>query len=285
MTRVIALLLLFPLSSIAQQRVNLVLNAGVANYTGDIQDKRFTGDQSGVSLGAALSVRLIKNLYIRGGLAYGKVGADDKKSKRPDNLARNVNFKSSIVEASAVLDYSLLDIKKYNFAPYVFVGLGFFHFNPYTHDTSGTKYYLHKLGTEGQGLSVYPNRKPYSLMAMAIPFGGGIRFRINQKTVIGYEIGLRKTGTDYLDDVSDHYADAAALQAAHGAKAVELSYRGGELKNGSPDYPSNALRGGPKVKDWYYFQGITVSIGIFDREGRLFEKSPFGRVSCPRPVL
>ena len=43
--------------------------------------------------------------------------------------------------------------------------------------------------------------------------------------------------TDYLDDVSTTYVDQALLLTNSGAKAVELAYRGGELKNGS-SYPA-----------------------------------------------
>jgi hypothetical protein len=285
MIRIIALILFFPLSSIAQQRINLTLFGGLANYTGDLQEKRFAVDQAGGTLGAGLSYQLYPKFLIRGQLQYAKIGADDKKSTAPLAISRNLNFKSPIIEASLLADYSFLDLEKKKFTPYVFVGIALFHFNPYTHDSTGAKYYLHDLGTEGQGLASNPGKKPYNLSQLSLPFGGGVRFRINTNTILGYEIGLRKTGTDYLDDVSDHYVNEADLLAGHGPKAVELSYRGDELKDGLTQYPNGQVRGGPKFKDWYYFQGITLSIGIFDGEGKIFGKSPYGRVDCPKSVL
>jgi len=286
MIRIFALLLLLPMYSMAQQKLNLTLFGGLANYSGDLQEKRFTFSQSGGTIGAGLSYEVIPKVLIRGGLQYGKIGADDKKSLNPEFLARNLNFKSPVIEASLLADYSFFDLEDKNFTPYIFVGIAMFHFNPYTRDSTGAKFYLHDLGTEGQGLAAYPDRKPYKLTQLSIPFGGGVRFRISENAVLGYEIGLRKTGTDYLDDVSYRYANAADLLAAHGSKAVELSYRGGELKTGSSAYPTDGTRGGSKYKDWYYFQGVTLSIGILNGDGKLFSGlSHRGRIDCPRPVL
>jgi hypothetical protein len=59
------------------------------------------------------------------------------------------------------------------------------------------------LSTEGQG--IYPDKKPYSLWQPTIPFGGGVKFAITENLRIGFEIGLRKLFTDYLDDVSTSY--------------------------------------------------------------------------------
>ncbi len=276
---------MLPASVGAQQRINLTFLGGMSNYYGDLQEKRFTSEGAGASFGANINAVIVPKFAVRVGLLYGKMSADDKTSTRPLNRARNLNFTSSVQEFSVVAEYSLMDITKKNFTPYIFAGIAAFHFNPYTHDSTGVKYYLQPLSTEGEGLSIYPDRKPYSRIAFSIPMGGGIRFRITPKTVIGYEFGFRPTTTDYLDDVSNHYADPAVLLAERGPKAVELSYRAGEIDKNAPPYPVNGLRGGPKYKDWYYFHGITVSIGLSDKEGKLFGKSPLGNTDCPRSVL
>lgn len=79
---------------------------------------------------------------------------------------------------------------------------------------------------------------------------------------MGVEFGVRKLFTDYLDDVSTTYVDQNLLLLNRGAKAVELAFRGGELKNGAT-YPADGTqRGGNKAKDWYYFTGITASFRI-----------------------
>ncbi len=59
--------------------------------------------------------------------------------------------------------------------------------------------------------------------------------------------------------------DEALLLASRGPKAVELAYRGAELKNGLPYPQANTIRGGAKNKDYYYFTTLTASY----RLGRL----------------
>ncbi|WP_315822795.1 hypothetical protein [Paraflavitalea speifideaquila] len=106
--------------------------------------------------------------------------------------------------------------------------------------------------------------------------------------ILAYEVGLRKTFTDYLDDVSTRYVDPFILAQEKGLKAVEMSYRGGELKDGDPNYPPvDALRGNAKTKDWYYFQGLTLTIGI-GGSGKSGGGGRGGRggsrLGCPRNV-
>ncbi len=60
--------------------------------------------------------------------------------------------------------------------PYLFGGISVFYFNPYATDPAGDKVYLRPLSTEGEGLPMYPDRKEYSLVNMAFPFGGGFKF-------------------------------------------------------------------------------------------------------------
>ncbi|MEP7258308.1 MAG: hypothetical protein ABI687_07970, partial [Flavitalea sp.] len=81
--------------------------------------------------------------------------------------------------------------------------------------------------------------------------------------------------------------DAAKLAAGRGQDAVTYAYRGDELKNGNPNYPGDgATRGGAKYKDWYYFSGLTLSIGITNLDGQLFGKRVRrGSTSCPKGVL
>ena len=44
-------------------------------------------------------------------------------------------------------------------------------------------------------------------MAFSIPFGVGVKYCINERINVGFEIVHRVTGTDYLDDVSTTYVD------------------------------------------------------------------------------
>lgn len=283
MPRILFFLFLLPLASFAQKKLNISVNGGISNYSGDLQEKRFTLDQSNFSLGAGLSYELFPKFLIRGELQYGRLTADDKKSSRPLLRDRNLNFQSHIFEGAFLADYSLFDLRAGSrWTPYIFAGIALFNYDPFTHDQAGNKVFLRNLGTEGQGLAQYPDRKRYLLVQYSLPFGGGIRLRVTDNAWLGYEIGLRKTFTDYLDDVSTTYVDQTLLAAARGQKAVELAFRTDELKADALYPTGGSVRGGSEYKDWYYFSTIKLSIGILNDGGKIFgRKVGKGSVDCP----
>ena len=278
------LCLLVPVFSYAQEsgRLHLTLFGGVANYQGDLQGRTFTFNQSNLGIGAGLKYDLTPHFALRTGIQYGTVEASDKQSNDALLRARNLSFQSRILEGNLLLEYTLFNMEEKKISPYLFGGIALYHFNPYSFDTLGNKVYLKPLSTEGQG--VIAGRKEYKLTQFAIPFGGGIKFRISSNVVLGYEIGLRKLFTDYLDDVSTTYADQFTLSSARGLKAVEMAYRGGELKDGDPNYPDEGtVRGGSKFKDWYYFQGLTLAIGLGGGNGGGWGGGR-NRMGCPKNV-
>jgi len=244
------------------QNVHVNLFAGMSNYTGDLQDKRFAFSQSHLAGGLGISYDLSDKFSIRSGVTLGKISADDKNGR---NKARNLNFTSNLTEVNAGLEYYITRLTDHALTPYVFGGIAIYHFDPYTTDTSGTKYFLRPLSTEGEGF--VQGRSDYSLTQLAIPFGAGVKLSLSENINVGLELGLRKLFTDYLDDVSSSYVDPTLLFANRGPKALELAYRGGELKNGS-SYPAvGTTRGGAIKKDWYYFTGFTISYRLPAREG------------------
>src|SRR5215204_1278342 len=283
MRKLLLLCLLSPVGLFSQQRFHVTLFGGFSNYQGDLQDRTFTFDQSNGAFGAGIKYDLTSYFSVRTGFKYGSIQGDDKLNK-PILQARNLSFKSKILEFNLLGEYVFFDLDQNRFSPYVFGGVAVFRFNPYAHDTLGNKVFLQPLSTEGQGLSAYPDRKPYSLTQFAIPFGAGIKWRINENAVIGYEFGFRKTFFDYLDDLSTTYVDAATLALERGPKAVEMSYRGGEIKSGNPAYPAGGtIRGGSKLKDWYYFTGITLAVAINAGNRPFFPRgNRKSRIDCPK---
>jgi Domain of unknown function (DUF6089) len=263
------------------QRWHINITGGVSNYSGDLQSKAYTFDQSFFAFGAGAQYDITRNFSAISNIYIMKVGASDQYNNA-DLVARNLSFQSNIVEWNLVGEYSFMDITQKKFSPFIFGGIAVFHFNPYAYDTSGQQVYLKPLSTEGEGLPQYPGQKPYSLTQFAIPFGGGIKFRVSENVVIAYEVGFRKTFTDYLDDVSTIYVDKTILQNAKGPLAVEMAYRANELKGGDPNYPpSGTLRGGPNEKDLYYYTGIRVSIALLSKRDGYYGR---GRTDCPPKV-
>jgi Domain of unknown function (DUF6089) len=272
--------LLSPLLTQAQWNVNLF--GGFSNYNGDLQSQDYTTQQSHLSFGAGIQYDLNPHFSLLSNLTYGKVGASDSYSPYADLRARNLSFLTDIGELNVLVEYDILDLRHHWVTPYVFVGVGVFHFNPYAYDSTGKKEYLRPLSTEGEGLPQYPGDKEYALTQLAIPFGGGIKFRISDRVTLAYEIGLRKLFTDYLDDVSKTYVSESVLLAAKGPEAVEMAYRGNELKEGAAYPAAGTPRGGPHHDDWYYMSGLRVTIALNDRSAAY--RRAKGILDCPQKV-
>lgn len=246
-------------SSAMAQRIHTGLFGGLAAYNGDLTSKIFPKKVTNGAVGFTVNYEATDLLMIRAGVTYSIVGGADRFSDKPDLVLRNLSFETTILEFSILGEYNLLNLYDSRYSPYVFAGLALFKFNPYAYDASGQKTFLKPLSTEGQGLNGYPGSKPYNLTQLAIPFGGGIKFAINDDLRVGIETGLRKLFTDYLDDVSTNYIDPADLLAAKSQLAVDMSYRSDEV-GGSLSYPAKgAQRGSPKSKDYYYFAGIHLT--------------------------
>ena len=194
MKKLIFLGLLLP--TLAQaQRWHINLYGGFSNYSGDLQSQLFTLDQSYASFGGGAQYDLTPKFSLLSNFTYGQVGASDVYNK-PSLQARNLSFRSKILEWNVLAEYNFLDLTRHRFTPYVFAGIAAYHFDPYAFDSSGHQIYLQPLGTEGEGLPQYPDSKTYSLLQMAIPFGGGIKLRISEGVAIAYEISFRKLFTD-----------------------------------------------------------------------------------------
>lgn len=266
---------------------SLAFQTGMINYHGDIKPNSFTFNHSNLAVSFILRKPLNKYFSLRTGLHFGKLEAADRYNR--DYLKpRNLSFFSNIMEVSAGMEMNMLNITSTRFSPYLFWGVSVFHMNPYTYNLKGEKVYLKPLSTEGQGLPQYPEQKPYSLVQVALNFGGGFKYALTNAITLGIEFSQRKSFTDYIDDVSTYYVDPDILMDIKGPEAVELSYRGDELNGGSTDpYPREfAQRGTESEMDWYYFFGVSIHVKInalkqflSDQVNRHFQ---INKIPCPR---
>ncbi|MBP6688031.1 MAG: outer membrane beta-barrel protein [Lacibacter sp.] len=268
---ILTLLTVITFTALTAQDLRLNLFGGMANYNGDLQSRPLTFQQARYSVGLWASYDISPYVMLRGGLHFAEVRAEDRFQSNPANQLRNLSFSTNIIELHGGAEYHFLGMADRVFSPYVFGALAVFHYNPYAYDQTGNKIFLKPLSTEGQGLAGYPNRQPYSLMQVAIPFGIGVRMALTDRIGVGAEFGYRKTFTDYMDDVSRSYVDQAVLLASRGPKAVEMAFRTPELPGHTIDpYPVDLeKRGGPEFKDNYYFLGITFTYRLTggDRSG------------------
>lgn len=145
---------------------------------------------------------------------YAFLGYSDQYSKNATQFARNLSFNTSLWEFSVAGQFNFFKfipgVQGYNYTPYISLGAGVFSYDPYAY-LNGKKYFLRPLGTEGQGSTAYPNRKPYSSMAVCIPLAVGFKYSLTDKVNLFGEVGYRFTTTDYLDDVSTTYAGKDAF--------------------------------------------------------------------------
>lgn len=188
----------------------------------------------------------------RGGFNYGNIMGDDSQSEDADQIQRNLNFKSRIIEFHAIAEFNFLEYRisndKYKFTTFLFLGLDVFNFKPRA-QMGNFWIDLQPLRTEGQS-------KGYKLTQVAIPFGLGVKMNVTKKVGIGIEWGPRKTFTDYLDDVSGTYPDpfASPFSSINGVKLSDRSKNAGSNVN--------EQRGNPRTKDWYFFFGLTLNFKL-----------------------
>jgi hypothetical protein len=274
------LLACLPLAA-AAQNFHFAARLGIANYQGDLQAKNITFNQAKFlgSLGAMYD--LSEHFTARTYFTLTSLKADDKKGTT-GMKARNLNFQTKLWDIELGAQYNILSLNDSWWTPYIFAGVGLYHFNPFTKTTDGAKTFLQPLSTEGQGIEA--GKKEYKLTQFNIPLGIGATYAISEDIRVGLELGYRKLFTDYLDDVSTTYADQGALLAAKGQTAVDLAYRGNEV--GSGGYPAaKTPRGGSNVKDGYYYMALTVTVRSFiDQYKRIAGLPAYNRdkkVGCP----
>ncbi len=227
---------------------------GESHYYGDLSNGIFQSKNLHKDYGAFVRYQRGRNWAYKFMINKGFLSGTDALNK-PKLVPRNLNFTSDLYEGALTFEYMYPEFtacRQFNWAPYLTAGIAVFHFRPMNKFGD-----LHSLSTEGQGLAAYPDRRPYFLTQISIPFGVGIKFIPAKRIIIGAEIVMRKTFTDYIDDVSKRYADPRILLEEKGAIAVAASYPGHyRYKNNDP---TNKTRGNPKFKDVYMTSVLTIS--------------------------
>ncbi|MBI1768679.1 MAG: hypothetical protein HY015_07450 [Bacteroidetes bacterium] len=240
--------------------VGFSLNA--LNYYGDLSPlpSKFSTDISFTkpAFGISLFHRFGPRYTLVGQFMYGSLkGADAESAKGSDGdfrKVRNLSFRNRIKELSINFVFDLFEnngtyISRVKWTPYAFVGFAAFLHSPQAQEPAkfldgtvnkdaGKWVDLQSLGTEGQHSTLQPGDanygiKPYSLLQVAIPFGVGGRFRLNEVLDLWADIGFRYTFTDYLDDVSQNYVDLGVFTDP---LAQAMSYRSNEVATSTATY-------------------------------------------------
>jgi hypothetical protein len=154
----------------------------------------------------------LNNIFsVRASLTGGLISGSDKNPMDAFAGIRKGSFQSTIVEAALMMEFNFLDYKadyrKIRWSPYMLAGISGFTFFGGDQDLNGN-----------------------SNVQLAIPFGGGFKYLVNQNISLNLEIGVRKLFFDHLDGYSD-----------------------GDITNKNYQY------GNKYDKDWYSFVGVSVS--------------------------
>ena len=239
---------------------------GGSYYTGDLNPSghfnRFTRPAAGV----IYRMNLNQRFSAKASGLFGMIEADDAYSKNESHVNRNLSFKSKVLEFAVEGEFNFLPYatgskKLAVFTPYVFAGIAVYHFDPLGL-YQNRWYKLQPIGTEGQNSS-FSNDKSYSLTQFSIPFGVGVKFNTAKRIGINFEWGLRKTYTDYLDDVSGKYVDSYLLMSEKGPVAAALADKS---INQEPGGNTGRQRGNSYTKDWYSFAGVIITFKMRGNE-------------------
>lgn len=254
-------ILIVPLSAQSQrwlEHSEIGCSIGGMNYIGDLNNQTVFGKVH-LGYGGFVRYKIDPRWAIAVGGSYGMVSGGN-----PDWIQRrNLSFRSPIWEGYARAEFNYqpfgLKGKSFPWSTFLFAGIGVFGFNPSATyiDNTGESHSceLRPLGTEGQGSTMYPDRKMYRLTQLMMPFGIGIRYRPSKSLYLTMEYGFRKTWTDYIDDVSTTYVDPACL-SGEGLLLYDRTY---ELEEGYHN-PIGSRRGDDSLKDWYAYFNISISI-------------------------
>lgn len=272
------------------------LNVGPSFFLGDLGGNAGKGTRFIKDVNLQFT-NIMKGVYIaaypadwfgfRVAIQTGSLQADDAAvtTKGVDELwrkQRNLDFRSNISEIYAAAEifplmlFPVIAEMNPRMRPYGVIGIGMFRFNPQGSltDANGTKtwYDLHPLRTEGEGMTEYPNKKPYSLTQYNIPMGAGIKYFLSDRFNISTEVLYRKSFTDYIDDVSTEYIDPALFDkylsptdAAIARQIHDKVY--GIVTPGVTRYAPGTQRGNPRQDDAYF--SFLMKFGV--RLGPIYE--------------
>ena len=259
-----AILLVCIATASQAQRIELGAFGGASYYMGDLNPKK-PFELSQPAFGFVYRYNFHNRIALKASFTRGKVMGDDLITKYREE--RGINFETNINELAAVMEFNFLEYftgSSHNFiTPYIFGGVGVFTFEP----KATYENISYNLGNEKTEIDKHlrDTIRNYSRVALSFPFGIGVKYSVNNVIGITLEWGMRKTTTDYLDDVSTVYPNDV---------------------NGNPDNPSpyppfdpsgnysaGMQRGNSKDNDWYSFAGVSVIFRINFR----------GKARCDEP--
>ena len=268
----VGILILISLSKLQAQLESTVqdgefgISAGAAHYFGDLNPDVHL-NRPKIALGVFFRKQFGNYVAMRVSGHFAQLGYSDIYNKQNEfDLRRNLSFNTNIWELAVQGDFNFFKFVpgdgRFRYTPYITFGIGTFSYDPYAY-YQGQKVYLRQLGTEGQGSVAYPGRKPYGTMAVCFPLGVGIKYSLNPKMNIGFEITYRFTTTDYIDDVSKTYVGADKFPVLpNGNPSIAALLQDRSYETGTPIGIEGRQRGYANQNDSYVIAELTLSFNI-----------------------
>lgn len=188
--------------------------AGGNNYIGDIGPTTYIAPNNG-AFGLLYKWNKSPRHSWRISYTQGKISSKDADSDMPSRKQRDLKFENDVKELSLGLEFNFFDFNLHEsgflFTPYVYSGLSVFGHSE--------QFFLGK-----------DTKEDYQTVSLAIPMTVGVKTRIAEKLILGFEVGARYTFTDNLD--------------------------GSNPKN---DNFEDLRFGNLNSNDWYVFTGFTLT--------------------------
>lgn len=188
--------------------------AGGNNYIGDVGPTNYVKPNE-FAFGVLYKWNKSPRHSWRVSYTQGKVTSNDHDSDSQARKQRGLNFENSVKELSLGLEFNFFDFNLHEsgflLTPYVYSGISYFNYTELYHRNNQYE--------EDDNKSSF-----------AIPMTVGIKTRIAEKLILGFEVGARYTFTDNLDGSNPKNANFKTL-------------RFGNLNS----------------NDWYVFTGFTLT--------------------------
>lgn len=235
---------------------------GYSYYIGDVNELKHFGPRKKVAYGGLYRLNLTKRHVFRFQALRAHIEGYDSDNEDLNLVNRNLNFRNKITEVSLLLEINFHPYKLgklgQGFTPYLFGGLAYFNMNPEA-EFNGNYIELIPMSTEGQGGE--GGISSYKRGQMAIPFGFGVKAGFTKRFALNLEWGIRRTYTDYIDDIGGVYVDPSIVRNISGDLGRDLADR--TLEPIGPDGDNTGFaRGDSETRDWYFYSGFMLTMRL-----------------------
>jgi len=250
------ILFLVKFINVNAQRVDVGFGIGLSNYWGDLAPS-ISFDESKVTSNVFARLNLSKVWALTSQITSLQVSGTDKNFDF--NKSRNLSFTNNITEYAGLVEYNFADygygVLDSKITGYIFGGMAYFKYSPQT-VYAGQTVNLRDLKTEDVTYGTY---------SIAIPFGIGAKWIFARNLSLEANFNIRKTYTDYIDDVSGKYADLSSSSL----RTQQIADRSYEVIGSKPSV-AGTMRGSDNYNDWY--MTFTTCLAY---------RLP-GRIKCPK---